>query len=443
MQSDRDDLLITRLAALARAGRAQTVLDTVAAALDTATAHGQPATIGRMAGVLLRTSGAWRWPGYGSDPSGLLARLNDLAPNLSHDPAALARVLAALAVGNCYHPDPVVADTQSRQALEIAEQLDDPDVMADALIGRVLTYSGVAGHADEAAQLLDRLAALPHSFQLLDEVQRHNLLTMVGFCRGDMAFAADHLQQGILGSDRLRLPGTRVQLRWIEAMLAQWHGDLDGAQDLADKAYELHRQTELSSADVTFEGMSLALLWNRGRIAGSPLIDQTRESLVWGALAAAETGDLTRGTELVARRLAVPEPEYWYTLAYRTWLAHAIADLGAIDYAAGMLDLLDPNRAAVASLGQTGSAGPVALATGKLRAILGDVHGARADLAIAERLARQGRGQPALVQTRLAQLTLDPPSAQRTEALEHVARDAERLGMNGLVRTARREAATS
>ena len=435
-QTERDDLLIARLAALARAGRAQTVLDTVASALDAASTHGQTGTIGRLAGVLLRTSGAWPWPAYGSDPSALLARLDDLAPIVSHDPAALSRVLAALAVGNCYHPDPAVADTQSRQSLQIAERLQDPDVLADALIGRVLTYAGVAGHAPEAAELLDRLALLPHSSRLLDEVQRDNLLTMVEFSRGHMDAAADHLQAGILGSDRLRLPVTRVQLRWVEAMLTEWHGDLDRAQDLMDKAHELHRQTELYSAEVTFESMTLALLWNRGQIARSPLLDHAREPLVWGALAAAETGDLDRGRDVLTRRLADPEPEYWYTLAYRTWLAHAVADLGAVEFAAGLLDLLDPDRTAVAALGQAAGAGPVALATGKLRVVMGDVQGARSDLAIAERLAREGDGRLALVRIRLAQLSLEPPSAGRAGALQDLAQEAERLGMSGVARQA-------
>ena len=434
----RDDLLIARLAALARAGRAQTVLDTVEATLDMARASGQTTTIGRMAGVLLRTSGAWPWPAYGADPSALLARLDGLAPSVADDPAALARVLAALAVGNCYHPDLSVPDMQSQRALEIAERLGDPDVLADALLGRVLTYIGVAGHAEEASTLLARLDALPHSFQVLDAVQRHNLLTMVEFSRGAMDAAAWHLREGVLGSDRLRLPVTRVQLRWVEAMLAEWHGDLDRAQELVDKAYELHRQTELYSAEVTHQTATLAGLWNRGRLSGSPLINGTGEPLVWGALAAAETGDVDRGADLLGRRMAIREPDYWYTLAYRTWMAHAAADLGLKEVAPRLLELLAPNRTAVASVGQSVSVGPVSLATGKLRAVLGDVDGAHADLAIAERQARTGRGAAAMVRIRLAQLSLDPPSAQRSAALSEVAGQAERTGMQAVAAAAQR-----
>ena len=436
----RDSLLIARLAALARAGRGQTVLDVVNAALDVAAAAGQTTTIGLMAGVLLRTSGAWPWPAYGADPSGLLARLDDLVTVVARDQTALARVLAALAVGNCYHPDPTVPDAQSRRALDIAEQLGDHDVLADAVLGRVLTYTGVATHADEASELLGRFDSLPHSFRVLDEVQRHNLLTMVEFSRGNSDAASEHLREGILGSDRLRLPVSRVQLRWVEAMLAEWHGDLDHAEELLARAYELHQQTELYSADVSYEAAMLVVRWNRGRLAESADLQHTQEPHVWIALAAAETNDRERGRQAIALRLAAREPDYWYALAYRTWLAHAAADLGLVEFAPPLLDLLSPNRMTVASLGQTASVGPVSLALGKLRALLGDVEGARADLAIAEELARTGRGALALVRTRLAQLSLDPPSPARSNRLLDVAHEADRLAMSGVAATARQVA---
>ena len=34
-----------------------------------------------------------------------------------------------------------------RRALDIARELDDPDVIADALLGRILLFSGVALHS--------------------------------------------------------------------------------------------------------------------------------------------------------------------------------------------------------------------------------------------------------------------------------------------------------
>ena len=53
-------------------------------------------------------------------------------------------MLAALAVGHCYHPDPSVAAGHLDRAEQLAESTGDPDVIADVLMGRLITYSGVA-----------------------------------------------------------------------------------------------------------------------------------------------------------------------------------------------------------------------------------------------------------------------------------------------------------
>ncbi len=99
----------------------------------------------------------------------------------------------------------------------------------------------------------------------MDAVLRHNVLTMALFNRGRIAAVAAHLREGIGGSVQLRLPLTRVQLRWMEGTLAHWHGDLDLAEQLFAQARDRHRQTELYGADVAFLGAHLSLAWDRGR----------------------------------------------------------------------------------------------------------------------------------------------------------------------------------
>ena len=445
----RDELLVARLAALARGGRAQTVLDTVDAALDSAASRGLTATIGRLAAVLLRTAGAWPWSAYGADPSALLARLAALDNVVAHDPATHAQVLAALAVGNCYHPDPQVPDAQSRRAIDIADQLGDPEVLADALIARALTFSGIAGRAEETIGLLDRLAALPGVLEAIpgvrhgtDDVLRHALLTMADFSRGDMDAVAEHLRAGIAGSDRLRLPVTRVQLRWVESRTAQWRGDLDRSAELAAMAYERHQQTELYSADITYRTVRMALRWERGELAGTAIDEAMREPTVWHALAAAEIGDRERGREAIALWLRTPRPDHWYSLADRTWLGHAVADLELAEFAPDLIRLLIPDRAAIAAVGQTVNVGPVAVPLGKLHALLGDVDAARDDLNLAVRLAHQGGGRTDLLRARLAQLKLDATGPLRSDGLAALAAEAEQLGMKAVARAARRAAGT-
>ena len=100
----RDELLVAQVSALARAGRGQTVLDVVDAALLDAVRGGRTGSAGRLAatccarrvvavgGLRLRPRPAARPPG----------RHRIVVAN---DPAAHARILADLAVGSCYGPD--------------------------------------------------------------------------------------------------------------------------------------------------------------------------------------------------------------------------------------------------------------------------------------------------------------------------------------------------
>ena len=435
---DRDDLLVAQLAALARAGRGQTVLDTVASALADAQRRGRTSTIGRLAAALLRTSGAWPWPSEGSNPAGVLARLSDLATTLTDDPAAEVRVLAALAVGNCYSPDLTVPESLSRRALERADASGDPDLLADAIVGRVLTFAGVASHSAETITLLDRLAALPHQQSEIDEVLRHNLLTMALFTTGDVAGVERHLRDGIAASVKLQLPVTRVQLRWAEVTLAQWQGDLDRAETLIATAFDLHQQTELYSATSSHVRARLVLLSDRGLVASDPeAIERSTVPRFWRAVAAAETGDLQAGRSSLRSWLADQEAEYWFTLGGMTGAAHVAVDLGDVESAAHVLTRLARHTDCLATVGQTGSVGPVALATGRLRAFLGDDAGARRDLATAERLAAANGGITSLIKVRVEQARLDPPSRGRSAKLERLAVEADLAGLGGLAKAAR------
>jgi DNA-binding SARP family transcriptional activator len=262
---DRDVLLIARLTCTVRAGRPLDAVAAVADELESAAVQGEPASIGHLAAVLLRTGGTW---GMGADRPDVSGTLERLLPIVREDPAARTRVLAALAVGRCNDPDPGITAHASRVALEIAENTGDPAVLADAIVGRVIAYSGVASSAEESRELFGRLSVLDHPFRDYDELLRHNLSTMVEFALGDISSVADHLQQAIRAADRYRFPVARVQMRWVEAMLAQWHGEWDRAQELIDRAYQLHRQTASWGADLHRHNAQLTLLRDRGRWPG-------------------------------------------------------------------------------------------------------------------------------------------------------------------------------
>jgi len=435
--TDRDDLVVAQVAALARAGREQTVLDVIDAALLDAVRRGRMDSAGRLASTLLRTSGSWPWAAYGDDPAPLLARLAGLDPLAQAHPSAHVRILAALAVGSCYDPDGSVPDALSRQALELAEQLDDDEALADALLGRALTFSAIAERAEESLQLLERLAAVPHRTERIDEVIAHGLLHLAKTNLGDPD-AAEHIRLGALGSDALRLPTSRVQFRWAQAQLTQWRGDDIGqAGAMFDQAITAHRATELYEGGVLDVAM-LTLRWEQGRLDSPSLDAADPRSVPWAAaLAAAARGDAL-ADELIAVEIGRVEPVIWTTHGRLTMLAHAVADRGLVQHVAELRRRLEPVAHCVAIIGQVGVAGPVGLALARICALAGDLDAARQHLATATQVSSRSRGGGALLRCQLLteQLTAQAGRPVDPSCLRAIADQARRRGMHGVEREA-------
>ncbi|QCQ93885.1 transcriptional regulator [Rhodococcus sp. SGAir0479] len=431
---DRDDLVVARVEALARAGRGQTVLDVVDAGLLDAVREGRTSGAGRLAAALLRAAGAWPWVSYGRDPGPLLERLGALEPFVASDPVAHARVLAALAVGSCYHPDSAVPDDMSRRAVELARAQNDPDVIADALLGRLLLFSGVARRSRESLDLAAELLRLPHQQSRVDDVIVHAVASMTQMNLADTASAAAHVRRGIVGCDLLRLPVLRVQLRWMEGTLAEWRGELRQAAHHYATAAQIHLQTELytaGSADLAQNTVK----WEQGVLADStPGFVEPR---AWTIAIAAARGDRQAAIDGLERWMADPGPDVWTTLGHRTLLAHVIADLALVEYARPLGDLLAPFSDRIATVGQVGVVGTVAEASARLHALLGRADRATALLDEAERIAARTSGTPSLLRCRLFRAQLAPASDARTSELVAVADEAERRGMHGLAAQAR------
>lgn len=433
---ERDGLLVARVEALARAGRGQTVLDVVDAGLLDAVREGRTSAAGRLAASLLRAAGAWPWVSYGSDPGPLLARLAGIEPFVADDPAAHARVLAALAVGSCYAPDQAVPESLSARAIAIAEPLGDDDVLADALMGRLLTFSGVSAHSEEGLELVARIASLPHPQARVDGAIGHAVASMAALNLGDVEGAADHLRRGIAATDLLRLPAVRAQLRWMEGVLAEWRGDLGEAGRQYATAAQVHEQTELytsGSSELAVHTLRREL----GTLADAE-DDGAVEPVAWAAAIAAARGERVRAAELVEQWLVVDRPTVWNTLGHQALLAHVVADLGLSGPAARLLGDLEPHAGRIANIGQVGMVGSVDLALARLFAALDCEPEARDALGEAEDQARRTGGRPTLLRCRLLAAELDARLGRdvRADAAE-VAADADRLGMAGVAAAAR------
>lgn len=438
---ERDDLQVARVAALTRAGRGQTVLDVLDEGLLEAVRAGRTATAGRLAGMLLRVTGAWPWVAYGEDPSPLRSRLAGLEPFVADDAVAHVRVLAALAVGSYYEPDAAVPDALSRRALDLAEASGDADAVADALLARVLTYAAQSAHAEESVAHLQRLLDLPHTLSRLDEVLAHNAMTNALLCLGDLTGVAEHLQRGLAGSDLLRLPVARVQLRWMEASLAQWQGRFAEADALARAVEPLHRRTELYTGGVLAISR-FGRYFEAGRLAelDLPAPGRPDDPDSWGLEAvAAARGLRDEAAGRVATRLAATWTPRWTDLGHLTLLAHVVADLELVEHAERLESMLEPDAGRVASVGQITVLGPVDLGRARLLALLGRGDEARAALAAATALAERERGRPSLVRSRLLAAQLQDPGRARGASLDAVAAEAEQLGMAGVARAARED----
>jgi hypothetical protein len=423
---ERDDLLVARVAALGRTGRRQTVIDVVTEALLEAVRAERIASAGRLAAVTLRTSGIWPWTSFTVDPGPLLTRLAGIEPLVRVDPGAHARVLAALAVGNYYDPDFGVPDRLSLRAIEIAERLDDPDVLADALLGRVLVLSGLATRAAESVEVADRLVALPHRSAEIDAVLRHDHLTLALMTLGDVVGAEAALRAGTAGADRLRLPIVRVQLRWMEANLALWRGDVARAVRLARLAEDLHLSTELYIMSVG--GLTaLAVAYEEGRLEDMaiPLTDQQELPWLRAAMLLA-AGAIDEGSAALSRALATPERDLWTALGERTVAGAMVVERGVVEFAAPLITVLLPYRSMIGAFGQTGHGGIVALVIARLAAMIGRREQALDLLAEAEGIAERGRGVPAAIRCRLLRAQLEDADAA---TFEGIAADARRLGL--------------
>ncbi|GAB2480864.1 BTAD domain-containing putative transcriptional regulator [Jatrophihabitans fulvus] len=440
----RDGIVVAYAASLAREGRGQALLDLLDAAVLDAVRAGRPAAAGRLAATLLRMSGAWPWPVFGSDPAPIMTTLQGLDHVLTADVGARARVLAVTAIGRCYDPDPAVPDDMSARAIDLAGRSGDTEVLADALLGRALTYAGVASHAVESVGLLDRLAGLEHALAGPDQVLADNIRTMAAITLARLPDAEAAWRRGVAGADVHRMVISRVQLRWFEAGLALWRGDRERAAELYAEAEHAHRRSELQQAG-TFELAALAMAWDAGRLADAPAAVTTNPMVSrWLGAVVAAAGDAEGGDARLRAEVLRPEPDVWTSHGRATVLAHVVCDRGLVDVAPVLLDVLTPVQDCLAAFGQCGTVGPVALATARLARLLGDTVRARELLAAAQDLCERTGGAGAALHCRVEAALWDHaedaagPGATRTaDALFELAREAEAGGRYGLAERAR------
>ena len=398
---DRDDLLVARIAALARAGRRQTVLSFLDGALLAAVQAGRTATVGRLAASLLRVSGGWPWSAAGGPHlAPLLARLDGIVGFVAADPVAHVRVLAASAVGHCVGPDTTPAERLSAEAIERAEALGDPDALADALLGRLVAYAGVVTHSRETIALAERLIAMRHREHRVDAVVARSVASMSHLQLADTAAVASVVREAIAESERLRLEIPRLQLRWTEGTYAAWRGDTTTAAERYALAGRVQAQSEMHYPG-SYAIARLGLRREVEGLAGADLTDAPERD-AWEAAVAAAEGDHGRAAAKARAWLDDLGPFVWSTLGHLALVAEAVADIGLDDEAPRVLDLLAPYAGGLATIGQSGVVGAVDLHAGRLHAVLGNTDRARELLQAALAMSEREGGAPTARRCRAA-----------------------------------------
>ncbi|WP_018178982.1 BTAD domain-containing putative transcriptional regulator [Jongsikchunia kroppenstedtii] len=455
----RDGLLIDMLGAQSRAGRVQLVLDTVEARLGEAIRAGGTATAGRLASALVRAGGGWPWIAPTAEISSLHGVLADAEACVVDDPASAARVLGALAIGHCYHPDAAVPADYLARAEALAESLDDPDVSADVMLARLITYAGAADRAQETMDLARAIQQLPHVGSPVDLVITDSVITMATMTLGDIEATEHHLRRGIAGSERMRLPILRAQLRWMQAALAVWRGEFDLARSHLGTAIAVHRQTELyvagSGALATmamatqrglFDEIGDDVLgiergdrigWARAAVTVAP---ENRVAVLLAsgvAIVARDHGDDELARAMVTAWIAHSQPMVWTSLAQAVILANIVVELDMADWAPRFIDYLIPFRGYIATVGQVGCVGPVDLVLAQLHYLLGqDADGDEA-LKRARELCEYTGGAPDLLKCRLVAAVRSDLGPGREAELVDIETQAGRMELSAVVDAAR------
>lgn len=454
----RDELLVDLLDAHLRAGNVATVLETVAERLTDVLRSGSEQTAGRLAATLIRSGGGWPWVPPGVEYGPLQEILETVSEFTDGDAPSSARVLGALAVGSCYNRDAAVPAMLLARAEACAQRLGDPEVLADVMLARLITYSGVAERAAESVALGNAIRDIAHTSSAFDEVIVDSVLTMATMTLGDLDATHRHLRRGIVGSERMRLPILRAQLRWMEAAVAVWHGEFDRAREHFETAFAVHQQTQLYVAGsgalammamATQEGMfddfvddvlgidrDDRLQWVRTMASGASGSSVATLLASGVATVAGVHGDVELSVTMVDAWLADREPMMWTSLAQAVILAGVVTELELTDRAQQFIDYLEPFEHCIATVGQVGCIGPVDLALAELYFLLGQDDAAIEALDRARELSESARSLPGVLRCRMAAASRAPAGPRRDRELADIAALATVANMTALASAA-------
>ena len=334
-----------------------------------------------------------------------------------------ARLLARLAEIMHFAGDVEGSRSLAREAVEIAQDLGDQQVLADALAGYHVSMLHIRYLRDrlvlseEEIQLTKRIGNRERTLQNLQA----RVLDLVE--AGYIAGAKDvHAELTALAEEARQPLFVHFAVAW-SAAFAQMEGRLDEAERLAAESADMRRRMETADADSVFAAQLFLIRLGQGRVRelvpaveqfveAFPALAAWRAGLPLGYLAderrAESVAELERA---VAGLEALPEDFFW--LATVALLAEASAKLPHPESAGVLYDTLAPYAGCMVQVGYAGSLGPVERLLGLLAAARGErdtadpapdgrgrLHGGAGPAPVRGAGPRRARGPPYLGTTR-------------------------------------------
>ena len=208
----------------------------IQAGLETARTLGQWELVTELVGTLA-VAGPWAWPITGQLQAGFVDVLKEAVPQVSSPSRAL--LLAILEVQLYYLADPVDRGGYAVEALELARQSEDPDLLRRVLVFLLVGTTGT-WPVSQREQLIDELFALDPQEYLLVSALLSRVVVEWECLRPDAADAA--MARCAAEAERLGIGSVGLLLAWWRATRAR-DRDAPDADRLLEEVAELHRSS--------------------------------------------------------------------------------------------------------------------------------------------------------------------------------------------------------
>jgi DNA-binding SARP family transcriptional activator/tetratricopeptide (TPR) repeat protein len=257
----RCELLLALGDALAKAGNTPEAKDTFLAAADLARSSRLPEHLARAA---LGYGGRFQWLRAGNDRR-LVPLLEEALAALGEESALRVRLLARLAGALRDQPSLEPRSSLSRQAVEIARRLGDPDTLGYALVNLAMATWGP--EAEELAAIADEVSGLA---QQTDDAERafqacwlHHITSLTLGDHGRVAALADEHRAL---ADELKQPSQQWYSAVMRAAWALLRGEFSEGEQLTEEALRLGRRAQTWDADFAYRIALFVLRREQGRL---------------------------------------------------------------------------------------------------------------------------------------------------------------------------------